>query len=111
MGNLGDTGNMGAEFLVTPKELIHSALLMGSAAEKAKKELLRFSGLVQETDSCVQGIAKEFFVGKANALVSEWKNLLSIQNLYHFSSAAAGLYLVSSSFFISISISNCYVSR
>ena len=76
MGNFGDAGSMGAEFLVTPKELIHSALLMGSAAEKAKKELLRLSGLVQETDSCFQGTAKEFFVGKADALVSEWKNLL-----------------------------------
>lgn len=76
MDNLGDTGDMNAEFLVTPKELIHSALLMDSAADKAKKELLRFSELVQETDSCFQGTAKEFFMGKANALVSEWKNLL-----------------------------------
>ena len=76
MGNFGDTGSMGAEFLVTPKELIHSALQMYSAAENAKKELSKLSGLVQETDSCFQGTAKEFFVGKADALVSEWKNLL-----------------------------------
>ncbi len=74
---MGNVGNTGAEFLVTPKELIASALIMSRAAEKAQKELDRFAGLIQETDSCFQGRAKESFVEKANVLIAEWQKILS----------------------------------
>lgn len=79
MGNVKSAGNIenaGAEFLVTPGELLRSAQMMNEATEKAKKEIGNLTALIGETDVCFQGKAKEHFVKRANILVTEWQELL-----------------------------------
>lgn len=73
---MGDIGNTGVQFQVTPKEVLSSVQVMDRAVERARRELKALSGLCKETDICFQGKAKESFVLRAEALLEEWEELL-----------------------------------
>lgn len=74
MGNLSEVGT---EFQVTPRELMHSAQIMCCAAEKSQKEQEKLFASFQKLESCFQGNAKMMLMKKAAVLKAEWQELLS----------------------------------
>lgn len=73
MGILGKN----AQFLVTSEQLLKSAQVMKCATRKAKKEVIHFLSLLQETDECFCGKAKEVFAVKGREIFSEWQEVLN----------------------------------
>lgn len=65
-----------AQFLVTSEQLLKSARVMKSAIEKAKKEVACFLVLLQETDGCFGGKAKEIFVDRGIEIIDKWQDAL-----------------------------------
>jgi len=66
-----------AQFLVTSEQLQKSAQVIKDATGKANKEVVHFLSLLQETEGCFCGRAKEVFVGRGREIFAEWQNVLN----------------------------------